>query len=82
MPRRKIKVKKGTGNTTTALLCKLASLTVHVEEAIEADGNWFDYAAVKTLLADSELREWVREMTSLGMAPLKRSQSDAGEKHD
>jgi hypothetical protein len=58
------------------LQCKLVSIIVHVEEGGAADGTEgghpFDWVAIRSLLADPEVREWVAEMTRLGFAPVKR----------
>ncbi len=54
------------------LLCKLASLAVHIDELYSAGGHEFDRAALNTLINDREVQQWIAEMTKLGMAPVKR----------
>lgn len=44
------------------LLMKLGSIVVHAEEAISADGHEFDIEAMKPLLADSDVRQWIKDM--------------------
>lgn len=55
-----------------ALLVKLASIAVHVEEMLSPSGHHFDRAAVQTLLDDSEVRIWLAEMGKKGFLPVKR----------
>lgn len=55
-----------------ALLCKLASLAVHIDELYSAGGHEFDRAAINSLVNDREVQQWLEEMTKLGMAPVKR----------
>jgi hypothetical protein len=61
------------------LQCKLVSIIVHVEEGGAADGTEgglpFDWVAIRSLLADPEVKEWVAEMTRQGFAPVKRQRS-------
>lgn len=58
---------------SAALLCKLGSIAVHVEELLSPEGHSFDRAALGTLLADAEVREWLHAMDSAAMVPKKRS---------
>ncbi len=60
-------------------LVKVGSLVVHfmeLEASKSKNGNWaaisFDTAAIETLLKDKEVVEWLREMTALGMLPVRR----------
>lgn len=55
-----------------ALLCKLASITVHAEEFLSPDGHAFDRLALGQLLADAEVREWLEKMAEAGLSPRKR----------
>lgn len=55
-----------------ALLVKLASIAVHVEEMLSPGGHHFDRAALQTLLDDSEVRIWLAEMGKSGFLPVKR----------
>jgi hypothetical protein len=62
-----------------SLLCKLGSIVVHADEATEPDasGNLitvkrhFDIAALRALLDDPEVKDWIKGMGAL--LPLKRS---------
>lgn len=59
---------------TPALLCKLASVVVHSDEMLSADGHPFDRNALLSLIRDdAEVKEWILQMTDMGMAPVKRT---------
>ena len=45
-----------------ALLSKLGSIAVHVDEMLGADGHAFDRAALQTLLDDKEVKAWIKAM--------------------
>lgn len=60
-------------NPSPALLCKLASIAVHAEEASSANGHEFDRIALQSALGDQEVQDWIGQMTAAGMAPVKRS---------
>lgn len=60
-------------NPSPALLCKLASVAVHADEYHSADGHELDLVALRSALADAEVKAWIEAMTSLAMAPRKRS---------
>jgi hypothetical protein len=60
-------------NPSPALLCKLASIAVHADEASSADGHEFDRIALQSALGDQEVQNWIAQMTAAGMAPVKRS---------
>ena len=53
------------------LLCKLGSIAVHADEMTEPGGHPFDVTAMRQLLADPEVKEWIVAMGA--MLPLKRS---------
>lgn len=57
---------------TTSLLCKLASIAVHVDEATSQDGHEFDIVALKSLLMDAEVMEWLKQMDEMALIPKKR----------
>ena len=54
------------------LLCNLASIAVHAEEALGPKGHHFDKIALQNSLENPEVKAWLAEMTELGMAPIKR----------
>lgn len=56
-----------------SLLCKLASIAVHVDEATSDDAHHFDVAALRSLLADREVQDWLEAMGKEGLAPVKRN---------
>ena len=53
-----------------SLVIKLVSIVVHVDELRSPKGSVMDIEALKPLLADPEVMEFVKEMGVL--APLKR----------
>lgn len=55
-----------------SLLCKLGSIAVHVEEAMSSKGHNFDVYAMKVLLNDPDVREWLSEMTKQAFVTVKR----------
>lgn len=59
-------------NPTASLLSKLASLAVHVEELQSPSGTPDDAAAIRSLLADAEINEWISEMRKMALIPVKR----------
>lgn len=59
-------------NPSPALLCKLGSIAVHVEEMLSPDGHAFDRIALDNLLKDEEVKAWLKEMDRLAMLPKKR----------
>lgn len=57
---------------SVALLVKLGSIAVHVEEMMAPMGHRFDKVALQTLLEDAEVIEWRKQMDKLAMLPVKR----------
>lgn len=55
------------------LLCKLASLIVHANEFMSPGGHHVDKTALDGLRADADVQAWLKAMTMMGMAPVKRS---------
>lgn len=55
------------------LLCKLGSIAVHVDEAVSADGHPFDIIALRTLIGDPAVKEWLEGMDRMALLPVKRS---------
>ena len=56
-----------------ALLAKLGSIVVHVDELLSDGGHEFDVQALKALLADDEVTAWLNEIRSMALIPEKRS---------
>lgn len=52
------------------LLMKLGSIAVHAEEMISPSGHNFDRIALQQLLADREVRDWIKSMGVF--MPVKR----------
>ena len=55
-----------------ALLCKLGSIVVHIDEMISSQGHPFDREALRSLLEDQEVQSWLKEMDKLALVPRKR----------
>ena len=55
-----------------AILVKLGSIAVHVEELLSPQGHEFDKTALEQLLNDPEVQEWIEQMTSMALLPVKR----------
>jgi|CXWL01.1.fsa_nt_gi hypothetical protein len=53
-----------------ALLCKLGSIAVHIEEALSIKGHPFDIEALKVLIHDPDVQAWLKAMGPL--VPRKR----------
>jgi hypothetical protein len=53
-----------------SLLVKLGSIVVHAEELLSTDGRHVDLEAMRPLLADAEVQNWIKGMGAL--LPLKR----------
>jgi hypothetical protein len=56
-----------------SLLCKLASIAVHADEFLSADGHSLDEVALTSALNDPEVKEWLSAMADAALAPRKRS---------
>lgn len=54
------------------LLVKLGSIVVHVEEMLSADGHHFDRIALDGLMADPDVKSWLKELDSMALIPKKR----------
>ena len=57
------------------LAVTLGSLAVHIEEMLDSiDGRTrpFDEAAIRTLLDNGELKEWLTKMDGMALLPKKR----------
>lgn len=57
---------------SAALLCKLGSIVIHVEEFLSPQGHHFDKSALDKLLDDAEVREWLKAMDVMALLPRKR----------
>ena len=55
-----------------SLLCKIGSIVVHVEEGAGEDGHAYDWAAIRSLLADREVQGWIEGMRKGALVPVKR----------
>lgn len=52
------------------ILTALGSIAVHVEESVSDNGHNFDVIAIKTLLHDADLKQWIKDMGAF--MPVKR----------
>lgn len=57
---------------SAALLVKIGSLVIHLEEAQSSKGHAFDAVAISTLQGDPEVKEWFSAMAKAAMLPVKR----------
>ena len=57
---------------SVALLSKLGSIAVHVEELLSPKGHDFDKIALEQLLNDAEVKVWISDMDQMAMLPKKR----------
>ena len=64
--------RSGEGALTTSLEVKLASLVVHGQEFTSPSGHSFDLEAMKTILADPEVNEWLATIPEV-LLPVKRT---------
>lgn len=62
-------------NPSTALLIKLGSLARHAEELLLPGAHEFDAEAIKSLLADSEVVEWMKAADALALLPVPRAEN-------
>ncbi len=53
------------------LAMKLGGIAIHAEEWIET-GEPLDLEALKALLSDEEVQQWLNKMSDLALVPLKR----------
>lgn len=54
------------------VLAKIGSIVAHVEEGDGIDGHPFDWAAIRSLLSDQEVQQWLNGMRARSLLPLKR----------
>lgn len=55
-------VKRDPLKPSHSLLCKLGSIAVHAEEAISPKGHSLDVSVLRSLLADPEVKQWIKDM--------------------
>ena len=55
------------------LLIKLGSIITHYEEYTSKNGHEFDKIAIDSLLADPDVKEWMKEMNDMALLPHKRN---------
>lgn len=58
---------------STTVLCKLASIVVHADEYLSPGMHTSDELALRGLLVDTDVAEWIAAMSEDGLAPVKRS---------
>jgi hypothetical protein len=61
-----------------SLLVKLGSIAVHVEEMLGTTGHTFDRYALKTLLDDAEVKQWIKDMGVY--MPIKRTGANSAKR--
>lgn len=55
------------------LLCKLGAIAVHADEMLSPGGHQFDEIALRQLLVDPEVNEWLAGMRTLTLITEKRN---------
>ena len=55
-----------------ALLVKLGSVIVHVDEYTGGKGHPHDLEAIKSLLGDRDVQAWLASMDAKGFLPIRR----------
>lgn len=55
-----------------AVLAKIGSIIVHLDEGSGNDGHQFDWIALGQLLADRDVQTWLDGMRGLALVPVKR----------
>lgn len=55
------------------LLDKVGFILFHLDEAADEDGHQFDWVAIRWLLADREVQDWLGAMGKHGVVPMKRA---------
>ena len=58
---------------STMLLSKVASILVHADELHGPGGHTVDLTALTIALKDPEIQTWIKEMTAMALAPVKRN---------
>lgn len=58
---------------SVALLCKLGSVIVHVDELLSPHGHEYDKIALDEAMKDAEVQEWLTAMNRMAMLPVKRN---------
>lgn len=61
-----------------SLLVKLGSIAVHADEMLSPGAHEYDAEAIKPLLRDPDLKEWIEQMTKKGFMPIQRSKKGGG----
>lgn len=57
---------------TPQLLIKLGSIIVHYQELTSVKGHYMDQAALDSLLADEDVKEWMKGMDKMAFLPKMR----------
>jgi hypothetical protein len=55
-----------------SMAVKLGSIAVHAEELLSPNRHEFDVEALRTLLEDAEVKEWLEAMGKMAFLPVKR----------
>jgi hypothetical protein len=57
-----------------ALLAKVGAIVVHADELLSPGGHAFDRAALRSLLDDPDVGQWLQEMRRMALVPRKRTE--------
>ena len=55
-----------------SMAVKLGSIAVHAEELISPHAHQYDVAALRSLLEDAEVKQWLEAMGKMAFLPVKR----------
>lgn len=61
-----------------SLVAKVASILAHVEEGSTSGAHIFDWIAIRSLLADREVQEWLEGCRAHQLVPVKRTDKPRG----
>ena len=64
--------KRGTPTPSLALMAKLGSIAGHVEEYLSPESHPFDRLALRGLIEDPEVRQFMDDMRKLALIPVRR----------
>lgn len=65
-------------NPDAATLIALGSVARHAEELLSPGGHAFDREAIKGLLEQPNVQEWMKAADALALLPVKRTDREAG----
>ena len=70
--RKSVRATVDTFNPPLGLLRKIGSIVVHADELTGTRGHQFDSVAIRSLLAERDVQDWLAGMEAAGLIPVKR----------